>query len=94
MRDHNYPIYFLNNTCIACGAKAVTPVNKFDKLDTSNKPLYPIYRLQCQRCYREYFIEWKSSSEDSMELEIPVAVSKNCIDEFTERLTNEMKQLS
>lgn len=90
MRDYNYPIYFLDGTCIACGSPgSVVPINKFGNIEGENA-LYPIHKMVCRKCGREYGITWKSSKKDSSELDTPIPMSRNYIDEFITNVQNEL----
>lgn len=91
MRDYNYPIYFLDNTCVNCGAKAVALINKFGYKENYNGALYPISKMVCSKCGREYFIRWKSSKKDN-DLDFPIASSKNYIDRFIDNVKESNKQ--
>ena len=73
----DYPIYFYDNTCVHCGAKAVVPIDKYDR--PSKSMIYPIKNLQCMKCNRRYFINWIKDEDDNM---IPVTSSKNEISLF------------
>lgn len=78
MKDYDYPIFFIDNTCVHCGAKdSINPINKFGYPVKSN-PIYPISHLKCKKCGREYFIRW----EEDEKFEQPIAISKNYIDLF------------
>lgn len=89
MRDYNYPIYFLDGTCINCGEKSIMSINKFDSIENENSPLYPIHKMVCSKCGREYGISWRSKKKDSTELDVPIPMSKNYIDEFILKVRNE-----
>ncbi len=83
MRDHNYPIYYFGNKCVACDKEnTLVKINKFGRTEKSND-LYPIYKIRCTNCGREFFIQW---SGDDNKLDHPIAVSRNYIDDFTELL--------
>ena len=86
MREKNYPIYFLDNTCLECGAKAVVPINRFDKPERSQPPLYPIYKMRCQKCGTEYGIRWVPKENGGTELDVPIACSKRYINDFVENI--------
>ena len=81
MRDYEYPIYFLDNTCVHCGGEqTIEAINKFGfKEKTTN--MYPISRMVCRKCRQEYFIKWKSSKRDQ-NLDVPIPSSRNNIDRF------------
>jgi hypothetical protein len=95
MRDYNYPVYFGNKTCVACGSNTLVPIDKMDNINTNPKPFYPIYKMRCRRCGREYFINWTSSTDNgAIDLSVPIAVSKNCIDEFIDFIEEELNKLN
>jgi hypothetical protein len=57
---------------------------------------YPVYfgNKTCVGCGREYFINWTSSTDNgAIDLSVPIAVSKNCIDEFADFIEEELNKL-
>lgn len=88
MKDYNYPIFYLDGTCVHCGHKNVNSINKFGRIEKGN-PIYPIYFMKCEKCGRSYFIRW--DEDDNNEYTIPVPVSFNYIDEFIEILKSSFK---
>ncbi len=90
MKDYNYPIYYTDGTCVRCGHKTVIAINKFGKTETKHSPIYPLSFMKCTNCGTDYFIRW--DDKDGNEFSLPVPVSFNYIDEFTEMLKSQQNQ--
>lgn len=93
MKDERYPIYFMNGTCAVCGAEnAVYPIDKFGR-KAKKTDIFPIYRMECFHCKREFFIRWEEiNDEDHSAVAVPV--SKNIIDKFIETARKEQQKES
>lgn len=84
MKDYKYPIFYIDRSCVNCGAKnSVIPINKFG-YPAKNNELYPMNIMKCKECGREYYIRWDKDEKDNYNEQI--AVSFNEIDLFMECL--------
>lgn len=65
-----YPVYFDNNTCVACGAEnTLTFVNIFGK--PCREEIHPYDFIKCTKCGAKYSIEWKPNKETGKMKPIP-----------------------
>lgn len=80
-----YPISFKDGTCGCCGAsKSVELINRFDRKQ-DHPDIYPIYRMRCKSCKREFFIRWEDI-DDQSSTAVPYASSYTIIDDFVDIL--------
>lgn len=73
-----YPVYFTNNTCVACGAEgSLVTIDIFGR--ESYQEIHPFDHIKCKKCGAKYSIEWKRDESGKMK---PVASDQSLVRDF------------